>query len=252
MLIVRSSSSEFDWTLEIIQDSERKDVPQILREFIAASLNNISTEHTDPLGLRYPAIALRNPIEFKVQSVVMRSVFQYQWTNSANIVEIAIYREWPGCDTRRAPAMQASVSMFNPDWEAHMDSIENTSLDRKWDPEMHNFFGKEGVGHRITGLRGLIAEIREIQQLLSVATEELKAKVAEEEREQEEKDYLKSQMRQVQEDEAEERRQKEITKKPIVEKKAVNKPATTVPPFLSKLSFIGTFDDNPAQDGSLI
>ena len=120
----------------------------------------------DPLDLPYPAIALRTPTDFIVEGVVMRSVFQYMWINTGNIVEIAIYREWKGCNTKPAPAMQASVSIFNPDWDSEMVSIENTTTERIWDRSLHNFFGKDGVSHNNMGLSCLIAEIREIQHHL--------------------------------------------------------------------------------------
>lgn len=164
-----SSSSKFDWSLEIIQDGEIKCIPKTLQSFIAASLDSRSTELLDPVGLPYPAIALSAPKNFTVQSVVMRSVFQYQWISTSNTVEIAIYREWKGFNTRPAPVIQASVSMFNPDWDAEMDSIEHTTQERKWDRQLHNFFGKDGVSHKNTGLSGLMTEVREVQRLLSDA-----------------------------------------------------------------------------------
>jgi hypothetical protein len=104
-----------------------------------------------------------------VQNVVLRSVFQYQWIQTSTVVEIAIYREWSGYKTKEGPLMQASVSMFNPDWDTEMDSIENTTLERKWGRELQNFFGKEGIGHKNAGLQGLKAEIQVIQDLLSDA-----------------------------------------------------------------------------------
>lgn len=253
------SSSEFDWSLEIIQDSEKPEVPQILRSYIANSLNNVLTELTDPLGLDYPNIALRKPTEFEVRSVVVRSVFQYQITHTANTVEIAIYREWRGCDTKKAPTIQASVSMLNPNWDDEMMSIENsTASERRWDRDMSNFFGGEGTSNIRQGLPSLITDIREVQKLLSAGIAELQAAAADEEREQEEEEYLQHQIRQIEEDEADERRQKEVTEK-AEEKNAVNKPATIVTPTPAKpttkhsfVGYIGNFDDQPAPDGSLI
>ena len=165
----RSPFREVDWTVEIIQDGEIKEIPGALRSYIAASLDSKSEELVDPLQLPYPAIALRAPTKFMVQSVIMRSIFQYMWVNTSNIIEIAIYREWDGCNTKRAPAMQASVSMFNPDWDSEMESVENHMEGRNWDYQLHNFFGKDGVSHKNTGLSGLIHEIRDVQGLLSEA-----------------------------------------------------------------------------------
>jgi hypothetical protein len=121
----------------------------------------------DPLNLPYPAIALKAPTGFMVQSVIMRSVFQYMRINTSNIIEIAIYREWEGYSTKRAPVMQASVSMFNPDWDSEMESVEAHTEIRKWDHQLHNFFRKDGVSHKNTGLSRLIHEIREVQDLLA-------------------------------------------------------------------------------------
>jgi len=149
----------FDWTVEIIQDSEIKDIRGALRSYIAASLDSRSEELVDPSGLPYPAVGLRAPTGFTVERVVMRSVFQYMWVNTSNIIEVAIYREWEGCNTKREPMMQASVSMFNPDWDSEMESVEHHTEPRNWHPQLHNFFG--------TGLQGLIHEIREVQDLLA-------------------------------------------------------------------------------------
>ena len=163
------SLREFDWTVEIIQDGEIKDIPHALRSYIASSLDSKAEEFVDQLQLPYPAIALKNPTGFTVQSVIMRSVFQYMWTQTSNVIEVAIYREWDGYNTKREPAVQASVSMFNPDWDSEMESVENHTEGRNWDHQLHNFFGKEGVSHKTTGLSGLIHEIREVQGLLSEA-----------------------------------------------------------------------------------
>ena len=122
----------------------------------------------DPIGLPYPAFSLRAPVGFAVKKVVMRSVFQYQWIQTANVVEVAIYREWYGFDTRPEPKMQASISMFNPDWDTEMGSIENTTFERQWDEQLSNFFGKKEAGKR-SGLKGFMIEIREVQRLLSDA-----------------------------------------------------------------------------------
>lgn len=231
----------------------------MLRSYIAASLNNISTELTDSLGLRYPAIALRTPMNFEVQSLVMRSVFEYQIVQTGNVVEIAIYREWPGCDTRGVPTTEASVSMLHPNWEDEMQSIEHmTTSERSWDRDMINFFGKEESTERRAGLPALFADVREVQRLLAVGTAELAAAAAQEEREQEEEEYINSQIQQLEQDEAEKRTQ-EITKKSGEENNAVNKPATVVTPISTKpttepsfVGYIGNFDHKPGPDGSLI
>lgn len=91
------------------------------------------------------------------------------WIDTDNVVEIAIYREWDGWNTIAEPAMQASVSMFNSAWDSEMESIENSTLERKWDRQLHNLFGKEDVSHKNTGIQGLMAEVVEVQRLLSEA-----------------------------------------------------------------------------------
>lgn len=153
--------------MEIIQDGEVKEIPGVLKQYIAASLDLKSEKLVDPLGLSFPAITLRAPTEFIVHGVIMRSVFQYMWLHTGNVVEIAIYREWDSEKT--TPHMQASVSMFNPDWDSEMASMEDHTEGRNWDAQLHNFFGKDGVSHLNTGLKGLVHEIREVQGLLSEA-----------------------------------------------------------------------------------
>ncbi|KAG0649800.1 hypothetical protein D0Z07_3535 [Hyphodiscus hymeniophilus] len=241
---------EFDWTLEIIQDSEIKEVPQALRNLIAVSLDNRSAELVDPVGLPYPAIALRVPIGFKIKNVVMRSVFQYQWTPTSNIVEIAIYREWAGVDTRSAPKMQASISMFGADWDMEMESVNDTISGRNWDKELSNFFGQEQA-HERSGFKGLMAEIREIQRLLKTAsTEEAsKGKLAEEKHQQQEAENIERQMRELEvvehedlqhssqemhqvNDAEEESRRGDVTSRRTTDRETTDAPAMAYTPLL--------------------
>jgi hypothetical protein len=63
--------------------------------------------------------------------------------------------------------MQASVSMFNLDWDLETESVEHHTEPRNWHPQLHNFFGRDMVNHMNTGLRVLIHEIREVQDLLA-------------------------------------------------------------------------------------
>lgn len=98
-------------------------------------------------------------------TVVVRSVYQYLLKDSGYIVEIAVYREWNGYNTKAQPKMLSGVSMFHPVWDAEMGSIENTTFSRNWDPQLNCFFGQGQNG----GIQKFLEDVVLIQGLLSDA-----------------------------------------------------------------------------------
>jgi hypothetical protein len=115
--------------------------------------------------LSYPGVAPRFTNGLDVRTVVVRSVYQYLLRDSGYIVEIAVYREWNGYNTTGEPKMLSSVSMFHPIWDDHMNSIENTSSEREWDPELNCFFVQDQSG----GIPKFMEDVVLIQALLSDA-----------------------------------------------------------------------------------
>jgi hypothetical protein len=140
-----------------------------------SSLTGKSVERLDSLGLPYPGVSPKIPSGCVVGSVVLRSVFQYMWTSSGNVIEVSIYRVWDGCNTSSEPKINASLSAFNPRWDLEMASVENTTSIRDWDRQLKNFFGEGGEKrHEEGGNRGLarlLDEIEIIQGFLKDATE---------------------------------------------------------------------------------
>ena len=141
------------------------DIPDQLLSLIEGSLSGNSKGRKDCLGLSYPGVAPKFTLSLDVRTVVVRSVYQYLLRDSGNIVEIAVYREWNGYNTTGEPKMLSSVSMFHPVWDDQMNSIENTTSEREWDPELKCFFGKDQSG----GIRKLMEDVVLIQGLLSDA-----------------------------------------------------------------------------------
>jgi hypothetical protein len=144
-------------------------VPAALQKLIEESLPLKETERVDPLGLIYPAVSVHAPQDIIVDRVVVRSVAQYKAQDSGYVVEIAIYREW-NRSTRVEPAMASSVSMFHPNWDLEMESIENTTKERAWDRQLKNFF-EPGTG-RENGLEHFLLEVQNIQGFLGAANRE--------------------------------------------------------------------------------
>ena len=143
-------------------------MPAALQKLTEGSLPLKDTELIDPLGLTYPAVSVQVPKDTFIDRVVVRSVAQYQTQDSGFVVEVAIYRTWgQGQSTKAKPAMASSVSMFHPDWDLEMESIENTTKERSWDRRLRNFF-EPGMG-REDGLEHFLLEVQNIQGFLSAA-----------------------------------------------------------------------------------
>ena len=141
-------------------------MPAALQKLIEASLPLKDTELVDALGLTYPAVSVYAPKDIDIDRVVVRSVAQYKTQDSGYVVEIAIYRRW-GRSMRADPVMESSVSMFHPNWDLEMESIENTTKERAWDCRLRNFF-EPGSG-RENGLEHFLLEVQNIQGFLSAA-----------------------------------------------------------------------------------
>jgi hypothetical protein len=142
------------------------DLPDQLLGLIEGSLSGNSKGRKDCLGLSYPGVAPKHTHGLDVRAVVVRSVYQYLLKDSVYIIEIAVYREWGGYSTTGEPRILSSVSMFHPVWDDQMSSIENTTGERKWDPELHCFFGDDQSGG---GIRKFMEDVAFIQHLLSGA-----------------------------------------------------------------------------------
>lgn len=135
-----------DWQLEVITDSERFEVPFQLYDLIKKSISVDSKVFKDCHGLEYPELktAPEKPLQyrrdFNITSVVVRSVIQYKLINSGFFVEVSIFREWIGDRMRGQPTMKTSVSMFHPEWDTQMESIEHTTRVRDFGPGLVHLF----------------------------------------------------------------------------------------------------------------
>jgi len=164
--LLLSPDRKFDWTLEIITDGSIADLPSTMLSLIEGSLSGKSKEREDCLGLSYPGVSPSTQYGLDVRNVVVRSVYQYMLKETGYIVEIAVYREWDGCNTAKEPKMLSSVSMFHPVWDGQMDSIEYTTKERDWDRQLRCFFeGPDQNG----GIPKFMEDVILIQGLLTDA-----------------------------------------------------------------------------------
>ncbi|PVH83109.1 hypothetical protein DL98DRAFT_617514 [Cadophora sp. DSE1049] len=142
---------ELDWQLEVITDSERIEVPSPLYDLIKKSISVDSKVLKDCHGLEYPELktAPEKPPQykrdFKITSVVVRSVIQYKLIDSGFFVEVSIFREWLGDRMRGEPTMKTSVSMFHPEWDTQMESIEHTTRVRDFGPGLIHLFNGQAA-----------------------------------------------------------------------------------------------------------
>jgi hypothetical protein len=149
-----------------IPDSSRKEFEKLIE-------GSISKHHrVDSLPIRYPQVhpdPRYNP-ELQITKLVMRSVIQYALQNSGFVVELSFYRTWYGPDTKPEPQIAASISMFHPQWDWEMESMENSTAGRNWKRGLSNFFEN--------GFDAFFNEVQEVQELLSVTAKEAEQEAA--------------------------------------------------------------------------
>ena len=149
-----------------IPDDSRKEFEKLIE-------GSISKHHrVDSLPIRYPQVhpdPRYNP-ELQITKLVMRSVIQYALQNSGFVVELSFYRTWYGLDTKLEPQIAASISMFHPQWDWQMESMENSTAGRNWKRGLSNFFEN--------GFDAFFNEVQEIQDLLSVTAKEAEQEAA--------------------------------------------------------------------------
>jgi hypothetical protein len=149
-----------------VPDSSKKEFEKLIE-------GSISKHHrVDSLPIRYPQVhpdPRYNP-ELQITKLVMRSVIQYALQNSGFVVELSFYRTWYGPDTKPEPQIAASISVFHPQWDMEMESMENSTAGRNWKRGLNNFFEN--------GFEAFLSEVQEIQQLVSIAANEIEREAA--------------------------------------------------------------------------
>jgi hypothetical protein len=158
---------QVDYTLQVITDNMVEIPDNSKKEFEKLIERSISKHHrVDSLPIRYPQVhpdPRYNP-ELQITKLVMRSVIQYALQNSGFVVELSFYRTWHGPDTKLEPQIAASISMFHPQWDMEMESMENSTAGRNWKRGLSNLFEK--------GFEVFLNEVQEIQELLSATAKE--------------------------------------------------------------------------------
>lgn len=164
-------SRRLDWDLEIVSDDAEIDIPSSILAFRDTFIDNTFTAETkhrvDNLHQRYPTIRPRNPNGFAVPQVVIRSISSYKTNPGGYSVDVAVYREWEGCNTMSEPRIMSSVSLSHPSWDYEMQSNEATTRVRDWREDMSNFFDP-ATG----GFDGFVADIRLLHSLLHTSSKD--------------------------------------------------------------------------------
>lgn len=167
-----------DVKVDVRTDEEISSIPAQIYRLIKKSVSATSAVRVDELGLEYPQVNAK--LAWYIDNVVVKSVIQYKMKDSGYIVEIAIYRTWNGSATAVEPVVEASVSMFHPEWEFAMESIERTTRVRDFGgPGLkHLFPDSEPVSPVMTtGMELFFEEIMAVQALLVEASVERKDQV---------------------------------------------------------------------------
>lgn len=162
---------QIDWALELITDNMIKDPEPEWESYISKCIATGESRY-DSLGLPYPAICLRHDTKIRIKTAVVRSKISYMLAKSGYHVDLTIYREWY-CTTGQPnatlePVIKAGVSMYHPQWDSQMMSIEETIIQREWDDDLNQLFNPlvpmERPGHVIDHFLG---EVNYVAELLS-------------------------------------------------------------------------------------
>jgi len=165
-LHILKTTSVLDWGLSIVTDDEITEVPSILRNL--ASTDSVM-ECVDDLGLAYPLPSLSVPPGTKVGEVFIRSVVQFQLTDTSYVVEIATYRIWEGNYAKVEPTSRCGVSFRDMAWDDNMAPVIGLNHGRSWDSEFEVFFPDQ-PGTR-SGFLEFLGKVREVQKFLGSAME---------------------------------------------------------------------------------
>jgi hypothetical protein len=164
--------SKIDWALEVVTDNAIKDPLPEWHKLVDRAVTPKTQNRLDSYGVPYPGITLSThlvlPGVAPVDSVMVRSTIRYKFVKSGYVVEIGVYRRWPGSSTKPEPQVRSGVSMYHPVWDSAMKSIEGTTEIRDWDQELTQFFNNgEDATH---GIEHFLTEIDFIRGYLSEAS----------------------------------------------------------------------------------
>ncbi|KAG9239466.1 hypothetical protein BJ875DRAFT_479369 [Amylocarpus encephaloides] len=163
--------SKVDWSIEVITDKTIPDPDPEWFKLVDGAIKPEAKDRIDSLGLCYPTVTLSMKTGLpNVDSVVLRTKKQYKLKGSGYILEVTIYRQWNCRDTAKEPDVQASVSMYHPEWDIEMANIEGTTYVREWNKDLTQFFNNgEDETH---GVRGFLKEVGIIATCVGEASEE--------------------------------------------------------------------------------
>lgn len=178
---VANHTRQIDWSLELITDNMIKDPEPEWESYISKCIGNGDARY-DSLGLHYPALCLRYDSKIRVTTAVVRSKISYMLAKSGHHVDLTIYREWYGTNSQPnatlEPVIKGGVSMYHPQWDNEMLSIEETTIQRQWDDQLSQLFDtgpKERPGHVIDHF---LEEVDYVADLLStVCYEDFKSAI---------------------------------------------------------------------------
>lgn len=169
-VLLTTTRRQIDWALELITDNMVKDPEPEWESYISKCIATGEPRH-DSLGLPYPAIILRYDNKIRIKTAVVRSKISYMLANSGYHIDLTIYREWYSTNDQPnatlEPVIKAGVSMYHPQWDSEMLSIEETTIQRFWDDQLSQLFDtgpRERPGHVIDHFLG---EVDYVAGLLS-------------------------------------------------------------------------------------
>jgi len=145
-----------------------KDCASSLETMLRKSVTEKSPQITDVLGLDYIAVQPIAPPSYTIHRIVVRSVYQFKFSSSGYIVEVAVYREWEGHNTQSTPKLAAGVSLYHPAWEPALEDISKLPDSREWasDATLAPFYNN-GIDTESCGIEAFREAIENVQELVS-------------------------------------------------------------------------------------
>ncbi|RDW66187.1 hypothetical protein BP6252_09822 [Coleophoma cylindrospora] len=158
--------NRFDWNLDVVADDSVSDIPRTLYELVESSIQVSTKERFDEHGMGYPIVLPKPIYGVHVEAVCIKSVLKYILKRGGYVVEVTIFRKWPGRDTSSEPETSCAISIGHQRWDHELASMQGVVAERTWEENLSNLFPPDQLGGN--GFVDLVDQIRHIREILSM------------------------------------------------------------------------------------
>ncbi|CAJ2513370.1 Uu.00g014890.m01.CDS01 [Anthostomella pinea] len=164
-----SMGSKLDWKVEAVaEDRDEKKFHGVNAYFQSGKIHM-----QGPHGgcNAYPRIwlACDSAMAGYFKSATVKSVYRFNWKETAYIVELAINRQWDGIRSmvaNKPPTVDFGLSVYGEAWDEEMQLLGGRSASHVWGKDLKGLFAAEGnsqTGEGVGRVRGFLQTVRNIR-----------------------------------------------------------------------------------------